>query len=212
MNYMNPDGTWFSYGANADAQDWAVRNGAVIAATDTEIYPGAGASWDDAVYAQTFFFTLGNAKGDYIVGGLTNGPDVNSDAVLVLNGEREVVRENDPIDLNNNGVFDDDAYVHIFRDDFGFLTDDGFLYIIVRVRNGAGICNGSPTDVGEALIRVDLGFDVCRPDWNKDGLLNSQDFFDFLIDFFETNADFNQDGVTNSQDFFDFLVAFFTGC
>ena len=25
-------------------------------------------------------------------------------------------------------------------------------------------------------------------------------------------ADFNEDGVVNSQDFFDYLAAFFTGC
>lgn len=60
-------------------------------------------------------------------------------------------------------------------------------------------------------ILVDLG-EVCAADWNGDGLVSSQDFFDFLHAFFALEADFNADGVTNSQDFFDFLSAFFGGC
>ncbi|MGE3109114.1 MAG: GC-type dockerin domain-anchored protein [Phycisphaerales bacterium] len=48
-------------------------------------------------------------------------------------------------------------------------------------------------------------------DVNRDGVVNSQDLFDFLVAFFDAHADFNSDGVTNSQDFFDFLAAFFGG-
>jgi probable HAF family extracellular repeat protein len=55
---------------------------------------------------------------------------------------------------------------------------------------------------------------ACPGDFNADGAVTSQDFFDFLGAFFKElpAADVNADGSINSQDFFDFLAAFFEGC
>ncbi|MGE3109013.1 MAG: kelch repeat-containing protein [Phycisphaerales bacterium] len=54
----------------------------------------------------------------------------------------------------------------------------------------------------------------CPADFNRDSMVTSQDFFDFLAALFavQPTADFNHDGSINSQDFFDFIGAFFAGC
>jgi hypothetical protein len=53
---------------------------------------------------------------------------------------------------------------------------------------------------------------ACPPDWTRDGVLNSQDFFEFLGDFFGGVGDYTCDGVVNSADLFAYLADFFTGC
>ncbi|MGE3109586.1 MAG: hypothetical protein AB7G11_14415 [Phycisphaerales bacterium] len=56
----------------------------------------------------------------------------------------------------------------------------------------------------------------CAADYNYDGVLNSQDFYDFIVAFFggpiSYSPDFNHDGAVNTQDFFDYFTAFLSGC
>jgi len=56
--------------------------------------------------------------------------------------------------------------------------------------------------------------DRCVGDFNTDGAVTSQDFFDFLVEFYEGSpaADVDRSGDVTSADFFAFLSAFFAGC
>jgi hypothetical protein len=88
----------------------------------------------------------------------------------------------------------------------------GSFDVVIRTLSGAGI--GGTGATGEIFVDDVAATVPCRPDFNADGTLNSQDFFDFLNAFFaqDFSADFNGDFVVNSQDFFDYLAAFFAGC
>ncbi len=89
------------------------------------------------------------------------------------------------------------------------LTDAVKMRFIAEDAGAGSLIEATVDDF--VVFTVDCGT-PCAPDWNHDGALNSQDFFDFLNSFFAGNADYNRSGATNSQDFFDFLNAFFAGC
>lgn len=82
------------------------------------------------------------------------------------------------------------------------LRDAGVYDVVVT--NGCG----GETSAG-ATVTV-----LCTGDYNRDGVVSTQDFFEFLLCFFEAgcDADFDGDGAVSSQDFFDFMSAFFAPC
>jgi hypothetical protein len=165
--FMDPAGNWYARGDNAvSLDDWVVRNGAVIATTGAPIIPGSTELWDDTTFTAGFFAHTGNGVGDYIIGGVTN-IGATSDGVLVLNGERVVMREGEPIDLDGNGFFDDDLFISTMGNDDVFLADDRTMYVVVTMRNGAG------TAAGEAILRRDLangvGSTYCTTEANSTG-------------------------------------------
>ncbi len=86
----------------------------------------------------------------------------------------------------------------------------------VRVRfiaDDAGTGSLIEAAVDDVVVTADAVCPVmCPADFDENGIVNSQDFFDFVAAFFAGDADFNNDGSTNSQDFFDFITAFFTPC
>lgn len=94
---------------------------------------------------------------------------------------------------------------------YGGSINHGVLGLQSISRGSSGNFTSPQSPIALRLIE---GGDECLADFNTDGIVNSQDFFDFLTAFFAAapDADFNADGLINSQDFFDFLTAFFAGC
>lgn len=225
-NSMEPNGDWYSYGGNADGEDWVVRNGTVIASTDDEIAAGSGLFWDDSVTTGTFLMAAGSPTGQYVVGGAITGDGVttDTDSVLVLNGTTIIARENDPIDLNDDNAFDvvEDYYIQAFIADRIFVTDS-WVYVVVRLRNAddARCPLTTPNvDRGQALIRIPIATapPIVPGDVNCDGLVNGVDVQAFVVAVLDStgyptaypgcnilNADTNSSGAANDADVASFI-------
>ncbi|MBX3385177.1 MAG: hypothetical protein KF768_01255 [Phycisphaeraceae bacterium] len=137
-----PNGQWWAYGSNVDGNDWVILGDnavtkSVIAQRGDEIFPGAGESWSDSIFAQTFFAFAADNDGNYVVGGVTDNADVARNAVLVYNGLSVILREGDQVDIDGNGILDDDAFISVFNNDDLFLAGD-MLYFTADLVNAAG--------------------------------------------------------------------------
>ncbi len=145
---MDAAGHWYARGDNDQThQDWVVRDGQLLAVTGGVAMADSAEVWSDARLDGGFFAHVGNAGGDYVVGGMTDHGDPALDAVLVLNNTQLVARESDPVDLDGNGLADDGVYIDSFGDDDLFLTDERILLAVVTLKDNSG------TRVGQALVR-----------------------------------------------------------
>ena len=148
--HMDAAGNWLVRGNNdLTEQDWVYRNGAVVAQRGGPIHAGATELWSDTEFADCFFLNVGNSRGDFVIGGVSDGPTATN-GLLVLNATRVIVREGDPVDLNGNGLPDDDAFFNTFGNDDAHLTRTGLLYIVATMRNGAG------TVLGQGVFEIDV--------------------------------------------------------
>jgi hypothetical protein len=153
--WVDKASNWYIRGANATTSfDWVVRNDTVMADSSgtNPILPGSSEHWDDATYTPCFFAFDGDSFGNWVLGGVTDNADTSTNGVIVFydaNGNGFVVaREGDAVDMNGNGIDDDDRYISTFGNDDVVLFDDGRIITIVTLRNGAG------TSVDQALIQL----------------------------------------------------------
>ncbi len=137
LTYAESEEDWFLQGLTyVNVHTDLVPSGAIRAQLNAT--PEA---WDDADFTDLFFGMAGNAAGDYVVAGLTNGP-FDRNAVVVLNGTNVILREGDPVDVDGNGLFDDDAFYNTFGNDDFVLLEDGSLYFTATLRDSTGSAFG----------------------------------------------------------------------
>ncbi len=176
---MSGGGAWFAVGVLVNGDRWAVRNGAVIAATGEPITVAAGAEH----YGASILDADGNSGGDYYVIATTDNPDAGANQVVVLNGTTVIARTGDPVDLDGNGKADDDAFIDAFGANDSFFTDDlnddlvddRELYTFGELRDGAGAALGDAFFV----VRLAVG-PVCPWDLDGDGLIGVTDLLAVL--------------------------------
>ena len=207
-------GDWFARGDNADGQDWVLMNGAVIGATDDSII-GGPEQYDDAPYSACFFLFGSNNAGDYIVGATSNAGEDASNAVLVLNGDTIISREDDPIDLDGNGLLDDSVRIRTYGNDDLILTEDLQAYFTCTMRDIND--GGSNTDIGDAYLRLNLcGVATHCGDLDNDKDVDAADYTLFLSAYgkaacdadYHICADFDEDGIVTAVDYQQWLMCY----
>ncbi len=174
-------------------------------------------AYNPAPYSQAFSWTQkdGIVPLGFMPGGITSHAlGISADGSTIV-GSGNTVIGNDSgthafVWTRKLGMVD----LHTFLPSLGVDITGWVLYEAVAVSaDGTAILGNGSYNSGSlrAFLVTGLpGTTNCRADFNHDGIVGSQDFFEFLIAFFGElpTADFNYDGSITSQDFFDFLAAF----
>ncbi len=121
------------------------------------IATGATETW--SATTNVFSGTAINSYGEYIVCGLTNNPDTTQNYVVVLNNgycSKVVYRRNDAIDLDGNGLADDNLAFQAITSDNLMFCDNNRLFLGCTLRNSGGTTTGIAQIVLELPITGDV--------------------------------------------------------
>ena len=220
--WLDESGDWFARGQDVLGVGFVVANDTLLAQVGDPVTPGNSTTWAQRFSVPgsgAFRAHTANSAGDILLAGFTTSASGNGFAVRV--NDQIIIQSGDPIDLDNNGLADDNAFMLDMDEDEAFLADNGDVYLVVGVANALG------TDLGEAMIRI-AGSAACSPadlagpgGPEPDGVLSGADFFRFLelfgqgdlaVDFASPADPMAPDGVLSGADFFRFLELFGQGC
>lgn len=145
LSYMTDTGDYILAGRFTNGVGYVFYNGELVSFAGEPIVPDT-----TEVFNAIVSVAVCNSVGDFVLGGETNLASAEDD-VLVLNEERIICRQGDPIDLDGNGLFDDDVFFGNFSSgNQAVLTDDLLLYITAILEDGAG------DQLGRAFLVMDL--------------------------------------------------------
>jgi hypothetical protein len=230
---LTPDGSWHVRGGTGAAA-YAVRDDVLIAAAGSPITTGSTETW----VGTAFTAFNGNNAGDFMLAGKSNNADPNVDDVIVINNNRVILREGDPVDVNGNGLFDDNAFVGRGNNTVTAWVAGGMsitanreVFAIVNLKDGAGVdLNSNPVfGAPNAFVKITW----CHADLDNDGLIGNGGLPDggvdvndllFFLSAFEAGsalADLDNDGDpaqgtpdggVDVNDLLFFLARFEAGC
>lgn len=200
---MDPAGRWLAAGRWRDGTAWAARQGVLLATSGLPIMLGQGGTtierWtlDPARPTQRtpFEALAGNSVGDVLIVGTTDHSDPQRRLAVVLNGRTILARANDPVDLDGNGLLDDDAFLAGVVPDSAALGDEELRFVAtLRTRAAALGCATLPPPpanliLGQALVRIPIPR-ACPPDFDRDGVLSQEDLSGFIAAFFAESPNF----------------------
>jgi len=133
-----------------------IRNAEIVAMTGEPVVPGASERWlansSSAIDALAM-----NGRGDWVLVGNTDFPVATRSQIVVLNGERIVAREGDPIDLDENGLFDDNVLLGRIEPTVHDLTEDRRHVFHCQLTNDAGV------GIGRAIVALQIDDELGEP-------------------------------------------------
>ena len=127
-----------------------MRDGAVVAQTGDPIVPGDARIWHDGTgVARGAYFAVSNGTQHYLAGYGDHTGTGDRKQVIVLEGDQVVLEAGDPIDLDGNGLFDDNLVVEAFGvEQWNTVDRTGRLWLIAILRDTAN------NKTVEALLRI----------------------------------------------------------
>lgn len=192
---LAPDGRAVVIGSNTDGQHWVWIAGQVHSVAGDPVLacpPCVGCPvpvWrtgGGVGGGNSFSLASSNIRGETLVAGRIDAADPLASEVLVLNRSLILARSNDPVDLDANGLFDDDAFIRTF-DSRGFLAS-GYALVVVSLRNArSAVCREPDAPIGQALLRFAIpcvaDLDDGSSSGTRDGGISIDDLLYFLTAF-----------------------------